>query len=227
MADSETAEGYQPPAEFEEDSNGALIDLPMTGSTELWLLRLPYSKDFLSDIHGKELPVNLQNDGKLAWFESSSGKRYDFVSYACQEPAETVFIPSATDPIIGKVSRRVSTVHYSDPKELEKLSATSAGKVHRNSAGATGTTSSRYFPMRSGRSSQSGRAASSKGSRQKSTVSEVTDPSSKRVSKSTASEDISSGSHVPESSHGHSTGISSMSSDQSHGAKSKRRKHKE
>lgn len=90
------------------------------------------------------------------------------------------------------------------------------------------TTSSRFFPMQSGnpRSSQSGRAASSKGSRQKSSLSEVTDPSSsskrKLGSKSVVSEDPSN-----EFSHGHSSGISPMSSDHSHGGKSKRRKHKE
>ncbi|KAJ1378597.1 hypothetical protein SESBI_47683 [Sesbania bispinosa] len=240
MVGSENAEGYRPQTEYVEDSNEALIDLNLSDSTELWLLKLPFSKDLLSAIDGEELSLNLHNDGKLTSFKDSSGKVYDFVSFAAQEPDETVFVSSSMEPkIAGKISKRVSVVHYPDPKELEKLSSTNARQAHRNSAGGTmTTTTSRYFPMQSGnpRSSQSGHAASSKGSRQKSSLSEVSEPSNttkrRLASKSVVSEDpsngdISNGRQVPEFSHGHSTGISSMSSDHSHGGKSKRRKHKE
>ncbi|TKY59226.1 Mediator-associated protein 2 [Spatholobus suberectus] len=212
MVDLEGAEGYRPSAEYVEDSNEALINL--NDSTELLFLKLPLHNDLLSDIHGQKLFLTLHNDGKLASFEGSSGKVYDFVSFGAQEPDETVFV-SSTEPKIGKISMRVSTVHYPDPKELEKLNSTNARQSHRNSSGVTVTTSSRYFPMQSG-----GRAASSKGSRQKSSLSEVGEPSSiskrRHVSKSKSA--------VSEVSHGHSTGISSMSPEQSHGEKSKRRK---
>ncbi|XP_027334279.1 mediator-associated protein 2 [Abrus precatorius] len=220
---------YRPSAEYVEDSNEALINL--TDSSELLFLRLPFTNDLLSEIHGQKLSLTLHNDGKLASFEGSSGNVYEFVSFAAQEPDETVFVSSATEPKIGKISKRVSTVHFPNPKELEKLNSTSARHAHRNSSGVTVTTSSRYFPMQSG-----GLAASSKGSRQKSSISEVTEPSStskkKRVSKSKSMvpevPSPSSGRrHVSESSRGHSTGISSMSSDHSDGGKSKRRKHKE
>ncbi|RDX59293.1 Mediator-associated protein 2, partial [Mucuna pruriens] len=217
MVDLEGTEGYKPSAEYVEDSNEALINL--TDSTELLFLKLPLRNDFLSEIHGQKMFLTLQNDGKLATFEDSSGKAYDFVSFSSQEPDERVFV-SSTEPKIAKISMRVSTVHYPDPEELENINSTNARHAHRNSSGATGTTSSRYFPMQSG-----GLAASSKGSRQKSSVSEVSEPSSLskrgRVSKSKSK------SIVSEVSHGQSTGISSMSPDHSHEGKSKRRKHKE
>ena len=43
MVDSESVESYRPPLEFEEESKKALVDLNMTDSTELWLLKLPFS----------------------------------------------------------------------------------------------------------------------------------------------------------------------------------------
>lgn len=112
---------------------------------------------------------------------------------------------------------RVSTVHYPDPKELEKLNSTNARHANQNSSGVAMTTSTRYFPMQS-----DGYAASSKGSRLRSSLSEAGEPLStskaRRVSKSK--------SIVPEApsqfSHGHSTGTPS---DHSHEGKSKRRKH--
>ncbi|XP_061352579.1 mediator-associated protein 2 [Gastrolobium bilobum] len=220
MVDSESVEGYRPPSEFVEDSNEALVDLNLTDSTELWLLKLPFSNDLLSDIDGQELSLNLHNDGKLASFEGSSGKVYDFVSFAAQEPDETVFVSSAIEPkIAGKISQRISVVHYPDPKELEKLNSTNSRQAHRNSAGVTVTTSSRYFPMQSGnhRSTQS-----SKGSRQKSSLSEVSEPSN--IPKSSKSVDPFNQDKSNAKHHGHSTGISSLSSD---GGKSKRRKHKD
>ncbi|KAL2344086.1 hypothetical protein Fmac_005371 [Flemingia macrophylla] len=214
----EGIEGYRPSAEYVEDSNEALINL--SDSTELLFLKLPFSNDFLSDIHGQKLclTLTLHNDGKVANFKGSSGKVYDFVSFSSQEPDETVFV-SSTEPKIGKISMRVSTVHYPDPKELEKLNLTNKRHAHRNSSGVTAATSSRYFPMQSG-----GPSASSKGSRQKSSLSEVGEPSSilkGRMSKSKSK------SIVSEVSHDHSTGISSMSPDQSHEGKSRRRKLKE
>lgn len=133
----------------------------------------------------------------------------------------------------GKISRRVSIVHYPDPKELEKIKL---NNTRRNFSGTMMTTSSQYFPMQSGkvRSSRSGHAASTQGSRPRSSVSEVGEPSNtpkrRRVSESEdcSSQDLSNGRRALELSRGHSSGISSVSSEQSHGGKSKRKsKHKE
>lgn len=147
---------------------------------------------------------------------------FNFISWV-QALNEIISLSTA-----GKISRRVSIVHYPDAKELEERKSNNKTHTHRNSAGVTVTTSSRYFPMQSGnpRSLQSSRAASSKGSR-KSSLSEVTEPSNAAERRPVSNKDKSSGRKVSELSHGHSTGISSMSSDHTHGGKSKRRKHKE
>ncbi|KAF7836998.1 mediator-associated protein 2 isoform X3 [Senna tora] len=185
---------YRPPPEFEEDTNGPLIDLNLTDSTELWLLQLPFGEDLLADIEGQELSLKLHGDGQLASFEGPSGKVYDFISFAAQEPDETVFVSSAEEPkIAGKISRRVSIVHYPDPKELVKVNL---NNKRRNPSGTMmTTTSSHYFPMQSGkgRSSLSGRAASTQGSRPRSSVSEVAEPSNtpKRRRVSESSQDVS------------------------------------
>jgi len=50
MADLEGAESYRPSAEYEEDSNEALINL--TDSTELLFLKLPSSNVSLSFMPG-------------------------------------------------------------------------------------------------------------------------------------------------------------------------------
>ncbi|XP_057742893.1 mediator-associated protein 2 [Arachis stenosperma] len=221
MVDSQNVEGYRPAPDFEEDRRSALLNLEMNDSTELWLIKLPFStsshqsrmEHMLSEIDGEELSFNLHSDGKLASFEDSSEKLYDFVSYPSQEPDEMVFVPSPTEPkIAGKISRRVSIVHYPDPKELEERKII-AKHAHQNSSGVTKTTSSRYFSTQI-----SGRAGSSKGSR-KSSVSQVSEPSN--------AAERTSGKKVSELSHGNSTGISGMSSDHSDGGKSKKRKHKE
>ncbi|KAK7382129.1 hypothetical protein VNO80_00845 [Phaseolus coccineus] len=104
---------------------------------------------------------------------------------------------------------RVSTVHFPDPKEPENLNSTSLRHAHRNSSGITGTASSRYFPMQSG-----GPAASSKGGSQKSSLSEVTEPSS--ISKKRHQSKSNSKFNLSEVSHGHSTAISSISPENSH-----------
>ncbi|KAG4977300.1 hypothetical protein JHK86_036774 [Glycine max] len=166
-------------------------------------------------VGGRRWVPRINREDYGSWTESNmkgeskqrEGRNHVFSIHAC-----------TTKPLIrGKISRRVSTVHYSDPKELEKLNSTNAKHAHGNSSGVTGTTSSRYFPM------QSSGAASSKGSRQRSSLTEASEPSSiskrRHASKSK--------SNLSEASHGHSTGISSMSPDHSHEGKAKRRKHKE
>ncbi|MED6204397.1 hypothetical protein PIB30_008841 [Stylosanthes scabra] len=227
MAESENVEGYRPAPDYEEDRRSALVDLEMNDSTELWLIKLPFStvsshrssmENMLSEIDGEELSFNLHGDGKLASFEDSSEKIYDFVSYPSQEPDEVVFVPSPTEPkIAGKISRRVSIVHYPDPKEFEERKL-SAKHAHQNSSGVAKTTSSRYFSTQI-----SGRAGSSKGSR-KSSVSQVSEPSNATEARLKSLKERASGKKASEHSHGNSTGFSGMSSDHSDGGKSKRRK---
>lgn len=209
----EGVEGYRPPPEFEEDTNDPLIDLDLTDSKEFWLIQLPFGKDLLTDIEGQELSLKLHGDGQLSSFEGSSGKVYDFISFDTQEADEIVFVSSAAEEpkIAGKISRRVSVVHYPDPEELGKVNL---NNPRRNSSGTMMTASSQYFPMQS---SRSGRAASTQGSRPRSSVSEVGEPSNTPKRRRTAeSED-----RAPEI--GHSSGMSSASSDQPTTGKSKRR----
>ncbi|XP_004499521.1 mediator-associated protein 2-like [Cicer arietinum] len=200
---------YKPHVEFVEEAKEALIDLNLTESTELWLLKLPISNDLLTDIDGQELSLKLHNEGNLGTFKGASGKAYDFVSFASQEPDETVFVSSATEQkIAGKITRRVSVVHYPDPKELE------AKQARRNSAAAATNTSQIQSDFRG-----SSRASASKSSRMKSSVSELSNTPKRRPYKNRSN-----GRPADESSHGHSTGVSAMSSDHSSGGKSKRRK---
>ncbi|KAJ7972986.1 mediator-associated protein 2 [Quillaja saponaria] len=230
---------YKCPPEFEVDAKEPLLNLSLTDSTELWLVQLPYSQDSLADIDGKELSLNLHHDGQLGSFEGLSGKQYDLVSSASQVPDATVFVSSATkQKIVGKISRRVSLVHYPGPKDLENVNSNKM-KQYQNSSGAMLTKSSSYFPLQS---SQSKHATSSQGSRHKSSLSEVGEPSksSKRSSsKSNMSEDQSSQETSNRridrkssrsmdqsnqySEHGHSAATSSMSSEHSRGEKSKKR----
>ncbi|CAK8560198.1 unnamed protein product [Lathyrus sativus] len=235
------SKSYKPHHEFKQDVKEALVDLNLTESNELWLLKLPFSNDLLADIDGQELLVKLDKDGTLASFEGASGKAYDFVSFASMEPDETVFVPSATElKIAGKISRRVSVVHYHDPKELEKISTTDAKKALLNSIAATPGNFSRT-------------SASKSSSRLKSSLSEFSERSNTKrrtgENKSNARpREVASGfnsvasaissdhSHGGKSnasamssdhSHGGKSNASAMSSDHSHGGKSKRSKHSE
>lgn len=112
----------------------------------------------------------------------------------------------------GKISRWVSIVHYPDPEELEKIIS---DNPKQNPSGTMMTMSSQHFPTRS---SRSGLAASTQGSRPRSVVSEVGEPSNTPKRRRTAE----SNDGASELSRGRSSGISSASFDQSHGGKSKR-----
>ncbi|KAF3450926.1 hypothetical protein FNV43_RR07015 [Rhamnella rubrinervis] len=189
MASGSGAEGggYRPPPEFLEDSKEPLLDLSLTDSTELWLIQWP--KKHNPDFDGQEVSLKLHRDGKLASFEGSSGRKYDVVSFAAQEPNATVFVSSTSGTkVVGKISRRVSLVHYPQPDEVEKVNTSNWKQLYQNSGTNLTTKSSRRStPMRSGTPAQSGwqrhqsvsgRATpSSPSSRQKSTLSEVGEPS--------------------------------------------------
>ncbi|KAL5979683.1 hypothetical protein ACLOJK_019594 [Asimina triloba] len=88
----DSAPGYKPPPEFEEVEKDPLVGISMTDSTELWLIQWPVNQLQPDDLKGQQLSLKLQNNGKMASFESS----------------------------VGKISRRVCLIHYPEPGELEK-----------------------------------------------------------------------------------------------------------
>ncbi|EEF50133.1 mediator-associated protein 2 [Ricinus communis] len=173
-------DGYRAEAGFEEDSREPLVDLSFTDSTsELWLIQWPHNE--LPDFNGKEISLNLYTDGCLATFEGSSGKVYDVVSSAAQEPDATVFLSSASQTkIVGNVSRRVSLVHFPDPKELEKQEAEKKSKrMYQMSAGSSyhSATPTQSTKLRNSYSLR-GHAASTHSSRHRSSLSEAGEQSS-------------------------------------------------
>ncbi|KAJ4887651.1 Mediator-associated protein 2 [Raphanus sativus] len=108
---------YKPSEEFVVNSLQPLVDFDVTGTQELWLIQCPMSH--IPEIEGKELKVNLGEDGVLGRFEDSSGKEVELVSFASQEGDATVIIPSENESkIVGKISRRVSLVRFPEPEEL-------------------------------------------------------------------------------------------------------------
>ncbi|KAL3641742.1 hypothetical protein CASFOL_012557 [Castilleja foliolosa] len=165
MDKSETS--YEPPAGFLEDKKDPLIDLDLTGSTELWLIHWPMNQqpDF-DDFNGQKVTVKLGGDGRMGTLEGSSGKSYDMISYKSQGPEATVFLTSASEAkIAGKISRRVSLIHYPDPSELQK-------RQSQRSSGATSSKSGRRHatPSRSikpTKSTVSGYSNPSKSSKRK------------------------------------------------------------
>ncbi|KAM0936013.1 putative mediator-associated protein 2, plant [Dioscorea sansibarensis] len=142
VAVNESVEGYKPEADFVEDSKEPLLDIDVNDSTEFWLIQWPINQLQPVDFDGKELSLKLRPDGRLGGFESSSGKGYDVVSFAAQEPNATVFVSSPNESkVVGRVSRRVCLVHYPEPEELEK-SATgkrSEGPMSRSMSRLTGS----------------------------------------------------------------------------------------
>ncbi|XP_077229155.1 uncharacterized protein LOC143862046 [Tasmannia lanceolata] len=131
-------DGYKPPSEFQEDTKEPLVEISLTGSTELWLIQWPINHLEPKDFEGKELSLKLHHDGRLGSFESSSGKSYDLVSFAAQAPDATVFLSSSSkSKVVGKISRRVCLVHYPEPTNLEKPSSTHPNRSSQRSAGSS------------------------------------------------------------------------------------------
>nr|GFB66141.1 hypothetical protein [Tanacetum cinerariifolium] len=98
----------------------------------------------IPDFDGQELSLDLRNDGgQLGTFQVPSGKSYDVVSLASQEPA-TVFLSSATDSkIVGKITRRVSFVNYLEASEVPKDDIKKL-KLFNERSSATSLTNSAY-----------------------------------------------------------------------------------
>lgn len=136
MDDDAVVEGYKPTEEYDEELRDPLVDLSLLDSTELWLIQWPYKQ--MPDFDGKELLLELHGNGRLGSFEDSSGKVYDIVSNDFQEPDEVVFLNYPSEPkIVGKISRRVSLVHYPEPKELEEHNPEKIRKLYATSSGAS------------------------------------------------------------------------------------------
>ncbi|KAF0897968.1 hypothetical protein E2562_001661 [Oryza meyeriana var. granulata] len=146
---------YEPGPAFEENSEEAVLDISPIESTELWLIQWPLNQVDASDFHGEELTLKLHHDGKLGSLESFSGKSYDVVSFAAQQPDATVFLPLGSEAkAVGKIARRVSLVHYPDPEELEKPGLGSLTPSSKKSAGSSKKTKSRFTSGSKNRSSQ-------------------------------------------------------------------------
>lgn len=87
--------------------------------------------------------------------QSSSGKSYELVSFAAQQPDATVFLPSGSETkAVGKISRRVCLVRYPEPEEFEKPGFGSLTPSSKKSAGSSRKTMSRFTSASKNRSSQ-------------------------------------------------------------------------
>ncbi|KAH0635399.1 hypothetical protein KY285_035094 [Solanum tuberosum] len=169
---------YKPPSEFEEVKKDSLVNLNITDSTELWLIQWPFNQH--PGLDGQEVSLKLHHDGHMGSFEDSSGKSYEVVSCRAQDPDAVVFLPSESEPkIAGKISRRVSLIHYPEPSELKQNNINLKQMMAQRSSGTTLTNSSRRFAtpsqstrtrsiMRSGSSSKSTKRKHSDGGSAKS-----------------------------------------------------------
>lgn len=176
---------YKPPPEFEEVKRDSLINLNITDSTELWLIQWPFNQH--PGLDGQEVSLKLHHDGCMGSFEDSSGKSYEVVSCRAQDPDAVVFLSSDSEPkIAGKISRRVSLIHYSEPSELKQNSINLKQMMAQRSSATTLTNSSRRFAtptqstrtrsiMRSGSSSKSTKRKHGDGGPKKSNYQSVQD----------------------------------------------------
>ncbi|XP_015086394.1 mediator-associated protein 2-like [Solanum pennellii] len=176
---------YKPPSEFEEVKKDSLVNLNISDSTELWLIQWPFNQH--PGLDGQEVSLKLHHDGHMGSFEDSSGKSYEVVSCRAQDPDAMVFLSSDSEPkIAGKISRRVSLVHYPEPSELKPNSINLKQMMAQRSSGTTLTNSSRRFAtpsqstrtrsiMRSGSSSKSTKRKHSDGGPAKSNNQSVQD----------------------------------------------------
>ncbi|KAL3327540.1 hypothetical protein AABB24_035292 [Solanum stoloniferum] len=135
---------YKPPSEFEEVKKDSLVNLNITDSTELWLIQWPFNQH--PGLDGQEVSLKLHHDGNMGSFEDLSGKSYEVVSCRAQDPDAVVFLSSESEPkIAGKISRRVSLIHYPEPSELKQNSINLKQMMAQRSSGTTLTNSSRRF----------------------------------------------------------------------------------
>ncbi|XP_047055356.1 mediator-associated protein 2 [Lolium rigidum] len=149
---------YEPGPAFQESGEEDMLEISPSDSTELWLIQWPINHVDASDFHGKEVSLKLHKDGNLGNLESFSGKSYELVSFAAQQPDATVFLPSGSEmKAVGKISRRVSLVRYPEPQELEKEKPGFGSLMtpgSKKSAGSSRKTMSRFTSASKNRSSQ-------------------------------------------------------------------------
>ncbi|KAL0432226.1 UNVERIFIED_CONTAM: hypothetical protein Slati_2556900 [Sesamum latifolium] len=164
---------YQPPAGFVEDRKDPLIDLNLADSTELWLIQWPINQ--LPDLDGLLVSLKVHGDGQIGTFEGSSGKSYEVVSFKPQGPEAAVVLSSASEAkIAGKISRRVSLIHYPDPSELQRRNNLNLIQSQRSSTAASTMSGRRLATPSSSakpRNSQAVSGYSTPSSRMKSSVS--------------------------------------------------------
>ncbi|CAM8942708.1 unnamed protein product [Rhodiola kirilowii] len=170
--------------EFEKDQCKPLIDLDLSDFTELWLIQWPYKQDL--DFDGQEVSLKLTEDGSLGNFTGASGKEYEVASFKSLDADATVFVSSASESkVVGKISRRVSFVHYPDPVELsmydpdkvkEERDKELYERTLRHSSSRSGPSMSRSTLMTT-QNGWSKQTNSSHGSRKRSAVSQVDTPS--------------------------------------------------
>ncbi|CAM0872717.1 unnamed protein product [Alopecurus aequalis] len=148
---------YEPGPAFQESGEEGTLEISPSDTTELWLIQWPINHVDASDFHGEEISLKLHGDGNLGNLEGSSGKSYELVSFAAQQPDATVFVPSGSEmKAVGKISRRVCLVRYPGPEELEKEKPGigSFTPSSRRSAGSSRKTMSRFTSASKNRSSQ-------------------------------------------------------------------------
>ncbi|XP_059429998.1 mediator-associated protein 2 [Corylus avellana] len=224
--DSDDEQGYKPLPEFQLEAKEPLIDLSSTDSTELWLIRLPPSKP-LPGVDGQEMSLQLHQDGQSGSFDNSSGKVCD-LSFVAQESNATVFLNSASDSkIVGKISRLVNLIYHPEPDEIKKPNPINL-RHFQKSRGLSLTNSSPQFSMQStmlrGSQLTSGHP-SSHSSRQRSSLSEVGEPSKTPKRRRVHNSPVSMERSQQDSGRGHSAITSSGgSSGRSHHHKSKKTK---
>ncbi|KMZ70592.1 hypothetical protein ZOSMA_199G00290 [Zostera marina] len=147
---------YEQNPEFESDVNEPLVEISsLTGNNkELWLIQWPVHQTVSSDIDGKEITIRLNKDGNIGSFETSTGKTYDLVSHDAQKPDASVIIASGSgSKVVGKISRRVCLVHYSEPSEYKKV--TSRRSVTSYRSGGSQMTGMTRTPMSSSKNRSS------------------------------------------------------------------------
>ncbi|KZV45270.1 mediator-associated protein 2, partial [Dorcoceras hygrometricum] len=181
------------PNEFVEDKKDPLVDFDITDSTELWLIQWPINQP--PDFDGKEVSLKLNGDGRIGSFECSAGKSLELISLTSQGPDPMIFLSSTAEAkIAGKISRRVSLIHYPEPGELKKRNNPNSSHSQRSSM-ATSTLSGRRLATPThtinpkNPHTMSGQVTSTPSSRTKSTTTTQDSAKGNSVVKSTGSMD--------------------------------------
>lgn len=115
-----SGEVYNPGANFEKDTKASHVSIPVSDSTELWLIQCPIGQVKPATFSGK-ISVNFDNDERLGSITDPSGKSFELVSFASKEPDATLFMPfDSESKVVGKTLRRVCLVRCPEPSDFEK-----------------------------------------------------------------------------------------------------------